>query len=165
MKNPKKFFVVTVTIALLLASTAIVLANENSISLPWIHKADSETDKLREDKSLGIGEWKRKSLEISGELPKDAKRLTVESAVKIISEKKNVEDVIVEFNKIAGAPDFEGGSGLHRAIYYLDEQREEAIYVLAGKVMHVTFGKDGSETIKPLAEDISSKTSPTAEPK
>ncbi len=204
MKNSKKIFIVALSATLLLTSSAIVLADEEIIRLPWMEKVDAEIDemiqnkkstqkleyiseegdgeyayfyaqatdqeqknaidKLKEDRSLGIGEWKRESLKIIGQLPNDAARLTVDSALKVISQKKTDVDVIDEFNKIAGAPDWEGGSGIHRVIYYLDEQRKEAIYVVAGNVVHVTFGENGDEILKPLTGEISLKPSSTTEP-
>jgi hypothetical protein len=58
---------------------------------------------------------------------------------------------VSEFNKIAGAPDFVGGSGIDLSVYYLNDDRSEAIHVLGGVfAVHYVFNDDGTETRLPL---------------
>ena len=109
-----------------------------------------ELDKIIADKSIGLpGEWRRPVLIAIGDLPKDQPRLTAEQAAKLY-DSKDVSALESEFNKIAGAPDFVGGSGIERSIYYLNDNRTEAIYVMEGDAFHVVFNDDGTQTTLPL---------------
>jgi hypothetical protein len=112
-----------------------------------------ELDKIIADKSVGlVGEWRRPVLIAIGVLPKDQPRLTAEQAGKIYdSIGKDERTLESGFNKIAGAPDFVGGSGIDLAIYYLNDDRSEAIHVLGGVVAsHYVFNDDGTYTRLPL---------------
>ncbi len=109
-----------------------------------------ELDKIITDEGIGLpGEWRRPVLITIGDLPKDQPRLTAEQAGKLY-DTKDRSALESEFNKIAGAPDFVGGSGIERAIYYLNDNRTEAIYVMEGNAFHVVFNNDGSQTTIPL---------------
>ncbi len=109
-----------------------------------------ELDKIIADKSIGLpGEWRRAVLITIGDLPKDTPRLSAEQAAKLY-DSKDVSALESEFNKIAGAPDFVGGSGIERSIYYLNDNRTEAIYVMEGDAFHVVFNVDGTQTTVPL---------------
>jgi hypothetical protein len=112
-----------------------------------------ELDKIIADKGNGLpGVWIRPVLITIGDLPKDQPRLTAEQAGKIYdSIGKDERTLVSEFNKIAGAPDFVGGSGIDLSIYYLNDDRSEAIHVLGGVVAaHYVFNDDGTETRLPL---------------
>jgi hypothetical protein len=118
-----------------------------------------ELDRIIADKSIGWGEWRRPVLIAIGELPKDQPRLSAKQAAELYDSKEiralEGEDknraLEAEFNKIAGAPDFFGGSGIERAIYYLNEDRSEAIFLFfPGDVSHVVFNDDGTQTRLPL---------------
>jgi hypothetical protein len=119
-----------------------------------------ELDKIIADKSIGLpGEWRRPVLIAIGELPKDQPRLSAVQAAELYDSKeistlegegKN-SALVSEFNKIAGAPDFVGGSGIERAIYFLNDDRSEAIFLFfPGDVFHVIFNDDGTQTALPL---------------
>jgi len=118
-----------------------------------------ELDKIIADKRHGWGEWIRPVLIAIGELPKDQPRLSAEQAAELYDSKeisalegegKN-RALISEFNKIAGAPDFFGGSGIERAIYFLNDDRSEAIFLFfPGDVSHGVFSDDGTQTRLPL---------------
>ena len=118
-----------------------------------------ELDRIIDDKSLGWGEWIRPVLVAIGELPKDQPRLSAEQAAGLYDSKeisalegegKN-RALVSEFNKIAGAPDFFGGSGIERAIYFLNDERSEAIYLFfPGDVSHIVVNDDGTQTRLPL---------------
>lgn len=108
-------------------------------------------DIIYADKSAGwIGEWKRDVLIVLGDIPADTPRLTVKDAEIYFEEDITYEDIQVLFNEKAGAPDFVGGSGIHREIYYLDDKRSEAIVIMLGGILHVRFDEDGTETIIPI---------------
>jgi hypothetical protein len=110
-----------------------------------------ELDKIIADKSIGLpGEWIRPVLIAIGDLPKDQPRLTAEQAGEIY-DTKDRSTLESEFNKIAGAPDFIGGSGIGRSIYYLNDDRTEAIFVFMGfDAHHYVFNDDGTYTTVPL---------------
>jgi hypothetical protein len=141
-----------------------------------------ELDRIIADKSHGWGEWIRPVLIAIGELPKDQPRLSAEQAAELYDSKeisalegegKN-RALVSEFNKIAGAPDFFGGSGIERAIYFLNDDRSEAIFLLfPGGVSHVVFNDDGTQTTLPLGNQklpvgpgtsLSPSDSPTQQP-
>lgn len=111
-----------------------------------------ELDKIIADNSIGlVGEWRRPVLITIGDLPKDQPRLTAEQAGEIYDSIGKDGNFVSEFNKIAGAPDFVGGSGIDLSIYYLNDDRSEAIHVLGGVVAaHYVFNDDGTETRLPL---------------
>ncbi len=111
-----------------------------------------ELDKIIADNSIGLpGEWRRPVLIAIGDLPKDQPRLTAEQAGEIYDRIGKDESALErEFNKIAGAPDFIGGSGIGRSIYYLNDNRTDAIYVRLGDASHVVFSDDGTQTRLPL---------------
>ena len=137
-----------------------------------------ELDKIIADKSIGWGEWRRPVLIAIGELPKDQPRLSTEQAAKLYDSKEisalegEVKNRALEseFNKIAGAPDFFGGSGIERAIYFLNDDRSEAIFLFfPGDVSHVVFNDDGTQTTLPLGNqklppDPGSSLSPSLSP-
>jgi hypothetical protein len=109
-----------------------------------------ELDNIVADKSIGLpGEWRRAVLIAIGDLPKDQPRLTTEQAGKLY-DTKDRRALEREFNKIAGAPDFIGGSGIERSIYYLNDNRTEAIFVMLGDAFHYVFNDDGTYTTLPL---------------
>ncbi|MEK0312606.1 hypothetical protein [Cohnella sp. 56] len=134
---------IAATVALLAAS-AVVFANSKSND-----RTEALTD-LRKDNSLGIGVWKRDALTILGELPQASKRLSVEEAERIVSKEKDIKSMTITFNEVAGAPDWEGGSGIERLIYYTDDSRKEAIVVMLGKVLHVIEDENGKQQIRYL---------------
>ena len=79
------------------------------------------------------GEWRRPVLIAIGDLPKDQPRLTAEQAGEIYDRIGKDERALEErINKIAGAPDFVGGSGIERSVYYLNDDRSQAIFMVAG---------------------------------
>jgi hypothetical protein len=130
-----------------------------------------ELDKIIADKSIGWGEWRRPVLIAIGELPKDQPRLSAEQAAELYDSKEisalEGEDknraLEAEFIKIAGAPDFFGGSGIERAIYFLNDGRTEAIFLFfPGDVSHVVFNDDGTQTRLPLGnQELPVDPSPT----
>ncbi|MGD6851832.1 MAG: hypothetical protein ACQCN6_07225 [Candidatus Bathyarchaeia archaeon] len=117
-----------------------------------------ELDKILADKD-GFGIWIRPVLIAIGDLPKDQPRLSAEQAAELYDSKEISalegeaanRALVSEFNKIAGAPDFYGGSGVERAIYYLNDDRSEVIVLyFPGDVSHVVYNDDGTETRVPL---------------
>ena len=133
-----------------------VVTNESNASFYELAYAKAtseqkeELDKIIADKSIGLpGEWRRAVLITIGDLPKDTPRLSAEQAAKLY-DSKDVSALESEFNKIAGAPDFVGGSGIERSIYFLNDDRSEAIYLMLGDAFHIVFNDDGTETTLPL---------------
>jgi hypothetical protein len=97
-------------------------------------------------KSIDLpGEWRRDVLIVVGDLPKDTLRLSAEDAARLYNRKEFCE-LEQEFNKIAGAPDFVGGSGIERSIYFLNDDRTEAIILMLTDVFHIVYNGDGTQT-------------------
>lgn len=111
-----------------------------------------ELDKIIADNSIGLpGEWRRPVLIAIGDLPKDQPRLTAEQAGEIYDRIGGDEDILVnEFNKIAGAPDFIGGCGIVRYIYYLNDGRPESIHVMLDNAIYYAHNDNGTWTTLPL---------------
>ena len=121
-----------------------------------------ELDKIVADNGIGLpGEWRRPVLIAVGNLPADTPRLSAEQAAKLF-DSKGISDLESEFNKIAGAPDFVGGSGIQRSIYFLNDDRSEAIILMLGDVFHIVYNQDGSEIRLPLGtQTLTPVSSPT----
>jgi len=125
----------------------------------------SKIKELEMDKSLGLGEWKREAMRIIGELKMDSPRVTRADAEEIIGKYKDETSIKDAFNLIAGAPDWEGGSGISRSIYFMDDERKEAIYVFSNGVYHVVNDQNGKQTMVPFERDGSlPKPGTTAQP-
>lgn len=106
-----------------------------------------ELNKLKKKTRL-FGLYKRDALIITNELPNDQKRLTLEEAENIIMEKKSFNDIIKSFNDIAGAPDWEGGSGTLRYYYYLDDKHSKVIVAFEGGFFkYKEVDENGKETL------------------
>lgn len=115
-----------------------------------------ELNKLKNDTTHGsIGYYERAALTIIGDLPDNQKRLSLAEAEKLVDSKDNPRDIVDAFNEIAGAPDFEGGSGITWAIYFLDEMKSEAIYVSGNMLFsYVKYDEDGKrKQSRRLGED------------
>ncbi|MDI9578606.1 MAG: hypothetical protein WC203_07045 [Candidatus Bathyarchaeia archaeon] len=109
-----------------------------------------ELDKIIADEGIGLpGEWIRPVLIAIGDLPKDQPRLSAEQAGKIYDSIGKDESALEkEFNKIAGAPDFIGGSGIERSVYYLNDDRSQAIFLTLGDAALYTVDDDGIYNIR-----------------
>ncbi|MDR0373326.1 MAG: hypothetical protein LBI79_07220 [Nitrososphaerota archaeon] len=128
-----------------------------------------ELDKIIADEGIGLpGEWIRPVLIAIGDLPKDQPRLTAEQAGEIYDRiGRDVGALEKEFNKIAGAPDFIGGSGIERSIYYLSDDRSQAIFLSLGNAFLSAVDDDGSYSIRlPLGkQELPVDTGPSIAPK
>jgi hypothetical protein len=144
--------------------------NNESVYDSYLEKAKTQEQKdallaLKKDTSIGIGEWKRDALKIIGELPHDVKRIKIEDAERVIKENKDQDAIIKAFNEIAGAPDWEGGSGIHRIIYFIDNNHKEGIFIINNNIMHVVTDEKGEQVRKPLRGDVTlSEPKPTSLP-
>ena len=109
-----------------------------------------ELDKIIADEGIGLpGEWIRPVLIAVGDLPKDQPRLTAKQAGEIYDRIGRDERALErEFNKIAGAPDFVGGSGIVRSIYYLNDDRSQVIFLMLGDAELYTVNDDGIYNIR-----------------
>lgn len=102
--------------------------------------------KLEKNREYGWGDLERSALEVTGELSKDHRRLTLDDAQKVVTKNVTEEQAIQLFNEIAGAPDFHGGSGIERTLYFLDDSGSEYIEISLGSVKHIRVLNDGSKT-------------------
>ena len=48
-------------------------------------------------------------------------------------------------DKIAGAPDFVGGSGIDRLFTSRNDDRSEAIILMLNDVFHIVYNEDGTQ--------------------
>ncbi|MCL2359906.1 MAG: hypothetical protein FWC74_09175, partial [Candidatus Bathyarchaeota archaeon] len=118
-------------------------------------KATSEQkeslDKIFADTSINLpGEWRRPVLIAIGDLPKDMPRLSIEQATNLF-DTKEISALESEFNKIAGAPDFVGGSGIERSIYFLNDDKSEAIILMLNDIFYIVNNADGTQTRLPIS--------------
>lgn len=101
---------------------------------------DSRIKKDRQ--GLSENHYIKQILILESKIPADAPYLTREKAIEIcngladLSENIDVcEQMIINaFNEVALAPDFQGGSGITRTVYYTDETHSKAIIVTCGHV-------------------------------
>jgi hypothetical protein len=84
----------------------------------------------------------------------DSPRITKADAERIVKENKDESSINNALNSIAGAPDWEGGSGIGRSVYYLDDGNKEAIIVFQFTVHHVIIHDNGEQTVTPIGEDV-----------
>lgn len=171
MNNSNKLLAFIAIGSIVLVFSVVVLAKGNDSAPHWMQSSERESEytkfiekatsqkqkdallKLEKDFSLGIGEWKRDALIIIGELPYDMKRLKIEDVKRIIKENEDESSRVKAFNEIAGAPDWEGGSGIHRTIYFMDENRKDGIYIIANHVVHVMIDEKGKQHEVPLDDN------------
>ncbi|MFD2329094.1 hypothetical protein ACFSR7_07520 [Cohnella sp. GCM10020058] len=192
MRTMNKVATIVVAVTALLATSAVVFANNPNVTPSWMNKADADIEQsiqtkkaalgdvpqanyeadgysefisqaksreqtealtaLQKDNSFGIGVWKREALRIIGQLPQTSTRLSVEDVKRVISTNSDIESVAMAFNRIAGAPDWEGGSGIARSIYFTDDLHKELIVIMLGKVLYVIIDENGKQQVKDLVE-------------
>ncbi|AEV69315.1 hypothetical protein [Acetivibrio clariflavus] len=59
-----------------------------------------------------------------------------------------MQDIIKAFNEIAGAPDFEGGFGIWRSVYFLDEEHKKVIAVFQDPlIVYIEYDENGEMKI------------------
>jgi hypothetical protein len=183
-KEMKRKLIWNVTIAILIISASAIVWIKNSDiqteSLPvyddggydlYMERAQTQEKKdallaLKKRPSIeGFGRWKRDALEIIGELPKGSRRIKIEDAERI-NLKFNEEYAIIQaFNKIAGAPDFEGGSGMAHTTYYTEKSHKEGFIVVYNRITHIVVNEKGERIFKPLESDLPTpKPYPTTSP-
>lgn len=114
-------------------------------------------DNIDTENFLGaVGVYTKQIKIIMNELPVDTPYITLEQAVNICSmvdvDDYNTvnefeHDIVQQFNQITGAPDFEGGSGIHRVVYFLDDDHSKYIIIRLGSVIYVDTQSDLSETL------------------
>jgi|GEM_PF-3262505 len=102
---------------------------------------------LERDRSLGRGVWMRDALTIVGALPKEGPRLSVADAARIVGAHKRPADVRSAFDAIAGAPDWEGGDRIRRAVYFTGSDRAAAVCIVNDTIVHVVSLRE----LRPLA--------------
>ncbi|WP_058303108.1 hypothetical protein [Gorillibacterium timonense] len=100
----------------------------------------------------------RSVMMILGELPESQPRLTEQLAQRIVSRVASGNrdeigwNVIREFNRIHGAPDFTGGSGMHRTVYVLKENPPTSIMVMDNLIVLWKTDKENPDT--PVSYDM-----------
>ena len=106
-------------------------------------------------------DYPKQILLIMGDLPEDTPGITPEQARAIIatldiddfSEDEALENEIIRrFNPIAGAPDYDGGSGFRTVIYYVDGDPSKCISICFGTIEYIDVTNHISETLFPLPD-------------
>ncbi len=106
-------------------------------------------------------DYPKQILLIMGDLPEDTPGITLEQARAIIatldiddfSEDEALENEIIRrFNPIAGAPDYDGGSGFRTVIYYVDGDPSKCISICFGTIEYIDVTNHISETLFPLPD-------------
>lgn len=126
----------------------LVLSQDHQFYARCMKKAsaDQKTElQALADSANDMVTYKRKALQIIGQLPEDQPRLTRED-IKNLKELRDVE-FLQACNSIAGAPDYEFlGSGMHRTEYYLDAEGKEKLVIWVGLPLLIQTGEDGTQT-------------------
>lgn len=103
-----------------------------------------------------VGECTRAIMLVMGDLPADTPRLALEQARDICEKLESrwffsadafERNAVRQFDRIAGAPDFQGGSGVYRYVYYLDDEQTEFITVMLGRVAYTNETTGESEVL------------------
>lgn len=174
----KKTILIIVSIVTIICIVLVIFLNTNNKSkelidtpnstfynncIEKLHTKQQEAsfDKIISDTSLGYGEWKRDVLILIGDLPKNTPRVTIKDAESLLSNEMNENDYIIALNKIAGAPDWQGGSGIGRAVYFLDNHHKEAIIVTLNSLMYVVYDEKRNSTEIPLGDQQLPEPKPT----
>lgn len=83
--------------------------------------------------SILVGTVRRKKLDIiSGKIAENTPCITLQQATDIITELGTgtyINEILKRFNRIAGAPEYEWGSGTYQFMYIVDETKGEYINV------------------------------------
>lgn len=101
---------------------------------------DEKVSKLPKEKKTELDNWKkkgeeragsytRKIQEILGTLPEGSRRITLSEIETLIS-KYDYDTVVDEMYKIHSIPDFTGGSGITRIMFWLDDEGTEMICII-----------------------------------
>lgn len=119
-------------------------------------------DNIEKDDSFGaVGTYTKQIKIIMNDLPETVPYLTKEQAISLCST-LNLDDFISTdefenavsqlFNQVAGAPDFEGGSGIHRVIYFTDDTHAQYIIIRLGRVDYIDKQENTTETILSIVQ-------------
>ena len=107
-------------------------------------------------------EYTKQILTIMGDLPPDTPNLTMEQAREICEtfdpgNGGTVDEAAIqyarEFSKIAGAPDFDGGSGVRSVVFYLDGDPTKCIVVVLGSVLYIDKTTDRVTVLCSVSEE------------
>lgn len=106
-------------------------------------------EQLRQQEGFEMGYLYREALIAAKVLPADMPRITLEDAQRTLG--LTTEEILAALNKTAGVPDYAGGSGIHRTIYFLNNEGTEAIYVYDLGIMHHLYEENGQTVSVPLS--------------
>jgi hypothetical protein len=67
---------------------------------------------------------------------------------------KDERSRIKAFNEIAGAPDFQGGSGVTITNYFINGNKNDVIFVTFNEIQHIVLDEQGNATRLPLKGEI-----------
>jgi hypothetical protein len=128
-----------------------------------------QLDALKDDKSIKLpGQWTKRILIIMNELPADTPMLTMDD-ISLICQSDGLKSlykvdsiqfqriVLNEFNQIAGAPDYQGGSGMYRFYYFLDADHKRFVQVIEGLLFLTSTDNEGNMTSINLCDALYKK--------
>lgn len=115
-------------------------------------KQKENLEKVKNNKEFGIGYYKRDALIAIGELPENKERLTLDKAKVIIKNSQNPKDALKDFDIVAGAPDYDGGSGFNTKVYFLNDEHTEAIRCENGRFF--TYVKKDKDSASGFSEKL-----------
>jgi hypothetical protein len=142
--------------------------------LEWAYTQASDEQKrqldvIKNDKSMLLppGQWTKRILVVMNELSADTPMLTMDQ-IKAIFLKENIKSlygidskkfqhlILGEFNQIAGAPDYEGGSGVYGYTYFLNAERTEVVSFMEGEciLLYTSTDPKGNRTTINLSEAV-----------
>jgi hypothetical protein len=119
-----------------------------------------QLDAIRSDDSMELhGQWTKRILIVMNKLPADSPMLSLSSVqaecarkLSEVCDEPFEKVAVTEFNKLAGAPDWEGGSGIYRYVYFLNEARTEQIMIINGTILSIIFQENGEQIVTDMMD-------------
>ncbi|MBO7515613.1 MAG: hypothetical protein J6T47_08335, partial [Lachnospiraceae bacterium] len=130
------------------------------VTIPEIETSPYEKyigdSRIQKDRQRGLESWYIKQILIlENKIPSDAPYLTKEKAIELCNGLTNLPEmaesewqniVMASFDEIAFAPDFKGGSGKTRIVYYTDETHSKAVYIIGFSVSYIDYDLSNTES-------------------
>lgn len=144
----------------LYAGSIVEVSPDKNLLESAYEKADAsqreQLDNIVKVEEFGaVGIYNKQVLIIMNQLPKDVANITLEEVKNICAktDRNSFESadelekyLANEFDKIAGAPDFAGGSGISRSIYFINDEHTAYVRIMNGHVTYFSeFGQSGEK--------------------
>lgn len=106
-------------------------------------QARQQIEALKNKREYG-GYYTRECLILSGQLPENQPRVTLKFAQELAAKHYRESQNNLELKAVAGAPDWEGGSGIYTSLYYLDDSEQEVIVSSLGCIEYAKKDENGN---------------------